>query len=136
MSSHASIFLFTSLKNLSTLLYRTGYNLTDFASNSSTEVIASAILLVIFSAEVWVEVTCDWLRRLGYVGPVLTSENCDTSISISTSRHRKNKHVRFSYAYAYVAGVLTCLCLGYAYACAYALVRTSLGWPTRICGDL
>ena len=62
--SHASVFLFTSLKNLSALLHRTGYNLTDSASNSSTDVIASAILLVILSAEVWVKLTCDWLKGL------------------------------------------------------------------------
>ena len=60
--SHASVFLFTSLKNLSALLYRTGYNLTDSVSNSFTDVIAFAILLMILSAEVWVKVTCDWLK--------------------------------------------------------------------------
>ena len=112
--SHASVFLFTSLKNLSALLYRTGYNLTDYASNLSTDVIASSILLVILSAKVWVKVTGDWLKGLSLClclcRPVLTSENCDISVSISTSRHKKKKLVRFShgYGYAYVAGVLTC----------------------------
>ena len=86
--------------------------------NKMTDV-ASAILLLICSHEVWVKVT------YAYVHPVFTSQSYD--ISISTSTRRANLSVflanmlmstQFSLAY-------TCAC-ACAYDHAYALVKTSL----------
>ena len=89
---------------------------------------ASAILLLIFSHEVWIKVTYDWFTACSYAcaydDPVFISQSYD--ISISTTTRRTNLSVfpvvmlmlmstQFSLAYtcvcayAYVDPVFTCL---------------------------
>ena len=92
--------------------------------------LASAILLVIFSPEVWVKVTYDWptilclyATRFSLEKAVKTTTQGDISISISTRRMNLSVFLllmlmstKFSLAY-------TCAC-AYSYAYAYALVKT------------
>ena len=91
--------------------------------------VASAILLLICSHEVWVKVKHDWFTgcayACGYVDPVFISQSHDISISTTTRRTNLSvflvvmlmlMSIQFSLAY-------TGAC---AYVYAYALVKTGL----------